>query len=541
MLKIMMSLSLLLNLLSSGGAMQPGEEDNDSEVASENSEENYGVTASHPLAVEAGMEVLENGGNAADAAVAVSYALNVVEPFGSGIGGGGQALLLPPDEEEPIVYDYKVSAPSKEDWNGDVTGVPGFVKGMDTIHKEHGSESFDELISPAIELAEDGFEVDPVLAERLDGAKSRLSVDKLSHLYPDGEPIESGEILKQSDLAETLKKIQAEGPSAFYEGEIGENFAEKVSNVKESDLEDYEVTEPAPVKGELDEGMIYSASPPLSGVPFVQSLKLAEYMNIEETKDNVSEFAHVMSEISRVTNNDKINKVGDPSSNDDMDQEELVSDEHIEDLAEKISAFEPSDETASDDETADDDHTDTTHFVVVDKDGMMVSATNTLSNFFGSGDYVDGYFINNADKYFSKLSNSPNSYKPGKRSRSSTAPSIFMNEDRTIGIGTPGGGRIPSVMAQVLSRHFYFDESLEEAVEALRFYGRDGTFYAEPGFSEEVLDDMKERGYGIRVNHHTMFFGGIQALEVNQEDGTINGIADERRGGSWDSSNKEEE
>ncbi len=535
-----MSLSLLLNLFSSGEAAQPEEENNESEVSSETSSDNYGVTASHPLAVEVGMEVLENGGNAADAAVAVSYALNVVEPFGSGIGGGGQALLLPPDKEEPMVYDYKVAAPSKEDWDGDVTGVPGFVKGMDTIHKEHGAKSFEELISPAIELAEDGFEVDPVLAERLDGAKSRLSVDDLSHLYPNGEPIEAGETLKQSDLAETLTKIRDDGPSAFYEGEIGENFAEAVPNVKESDLEDYEVTEPVPVKGELNEGTIYSASPPLSGVPFVQSLKLAEYMDIEETKDNESEFAHVMSEISRVTNNDKINKIGDPSSK-EIDEEELVSDEYIEELADEISPDEPSTETAADDENAGDDHTDTTHFVVVDKDGMMVSATNTLSNFFGTGEYVDGYFINNADKYFSKLSNSPNSYKPGKRSRSSTAPSIFMNEDRTIGIGTPGGGRIPSVMAQVLTRHFYFDESLEEAVEALRFYGRDGTFYAEPGFSEEVLEDMEERGYGIRVNHHTMFFGGIQALEVDADEGTVNGIADERRGGSWDSSNKEEE
>ncbi|MFB5660303.1 gamma-glutamyltransferase family protein [Alteribacillus sp. HJP-4] len=531
MLKVTLSFSLLLNLLSSG-TLDPQEE-----VDSVETEDNYGVTASHPLAAEAGMEVLENGGNAADAAVAVSYALSVVEPFGSGIGGGGQALHLDSDEETPSVYDYKVTAPSKDEKNGKVTGVPGFVEGMDTLHSEHGSASFDDLIDPAIELAEDGFEVDPILAERLDGAISRVDVEELDHFYPDEEPIESGETLKQEELADTLTKIKEDGASTFYEGELGESFTDEFPHVDAEDLEDYEVTEPEPVQGEVNGGTIFSASPPLSGVPFVQSLKLAEHLDIEETEDDETQFAHLMSEISRVTNNDKINEVGDPS-NEDVDADELVSDDYIEELADEISTTDLGTDSAGEDEAAEDENTDTTHFVVVDEEGTMVSATNTLSNFFGSGEYVDGYFANNSDKYFSDLSSSPNSYEPGKKARSSTAPSIFVNDDRILGIGTPGGQRIPNVMTQVLARNFYFDETLEEAVDEKRFHGYKGTFFAEPGLSEDVTDDMEERGYSIRTNHHTMFFGGIQALEVDAEDGSVTGIADERRGGKWDSTNK---
>ncbi len=544
-LKKLLSLCLFLNVFISGGVAHANSVSSEHESAPSvtdlmGSQENYGVSASHPLAVEVGMEVLENGGNAADAAIAVSYTLSVVEPFGSGISGGGEMLLLPPEENEPVVYDYRVQSPSDEDWDNKESGVPGFIKGMDTIHQDYGSKPFAELISPAIDFAEDGFEVDQLLSERLIGAAPRMPVKDLPHFYPDGEPLQPGETLKQTELAETLTQIKENGPNAFYKGEIGEHFMEAVPYVDEEDLEEYEVEKPEPVKGELNEGTIYSASPPLAGIPFVQSLKLAEEININETKDNEDRFVHLMAEISRVTNNDKIKEVGDPSFN-EIDVDELVSDDHTQKLADDISSSKLSTETEDDGENVNDEHTDTTHFVIVDKDGMMVSATNSLSNFFGSGDYVDGYFINNAIEYhFSSKKDSPNRYEPNKRPRSSTTPSIFINEERAIGIGSPGGGRIPSVMAQVLARHFYLDESLEDAVKAKRFYGKDGYLYVEDGFSEEVKEDMEDRGYKIQAKHLPIYFGGIQALEVNKEEGTINGIADGRRGGTWDAKDKEE-
>ncbi len=505
---------------------------------SDDTYDNYGVSASHPEAVEVGMEVLENGGNAVDAAIAVSYALGVVEPFGSGIGGGGEMLLLPPDEKEPIVYDYRVTAPSDEEQGDKVSGVPSLVKGLEKIHQDHGLTPFEHLVSPAISLAEDGFEVDYLLWERLTAASFRLPVKDMPHFFPDGEAIEPGETLKQQELAETLTKIKENGPSAFYDGEISKQVTEAVPYLDEEELEGYEVNITEPVKGELQEGTIYSGSPPLAGVSVVQSLLLAEKLNIAETKGEEGQFTHLMTEISKATKHDRITKVGDPSFS-DVDVDELTSDEHIDNLAEQISPSNPSRETGNDEEHVDDEHTDTTHFVIVDPDGMVVSATNTLSNFFGSGEYTAGFFMNNSIEYFSENSESPNRYEPGKRSRSLTAPSIYMNDDRVMGIGSPGGNRIPPVMAQVLARHFYFDESLEDAVEAKRFFGQDENLYIEDGFNDETLVDVIKKGYQHETRTLPVYFGGIQALDLNKEDGTINGIADERREGFWDAKNKD--
>jgi gamma-glutamyltranspeptidase len=500
-------------------------------------EDNYGVSASHPLAVEIGMEVLENGGNAVDAAVAVSYALSVVEPFGSGIGGGGQLLLLPPEEMEPLVYDYWASAPSDEEWGNKRSGVPGFVKGLDVLHSEFGTESFGNLISPAIELAEEGFEIDYLLSERLYAAANRLPIEDLPHFYPESKYLEPGETLKQTELAETLTRIKENGPDAFYKGEIAQQITKAVPYITDEDLAEYQARKEDPVKGELSEGIIYSASPSLAGVPLIQSLLLAETIEIEETKENESEFTHLMTEIQKLTNNERIKKIGDPEFN-KIDTEELVSEEYIEKLADKISTVNLSTETVDDGEVVDDEHTDTTHFVIIDKDGMVVSATNTLSNFFGSGIYTAGFFMNNAVEQFSTNSQSPNSYKSGKRARSFATPSIYMDNERVIGIGSPGGTRIPHVMAEVLTRHLYLDQSLEEAVHTARFFGQDDVLFIEEHYPEEAAVDLIKQGYKVQVRNHPIYFGGIQALELKLDDHHINGIADIRRGGIWDAKDK---
>ncbi|MFB4162262.1 gamma-glutamyltransferase [Alteribacillus sp. JSM 102045] len=539
MLKKLLSLCLILNIFVLGGIVHPHSVSSEENSVTDPTEtyDNYGVSSSHPAAVEVGMEVLENGGNAVDAAIAVSYALGVVEPFGSGIGGGGQMLLLPPDENEPVVYDYRARAPSDEEWDDKVSGVPGLVKGLDVIYQDYGLTPFEDLISPAISLAKDGFKVDYLLWERLEGASYRMPVEDLPHFYPEGEAVEPGETLKQTELAKTLTQIKENGPNAFYNGEISKQLIQSVPYLDEEELEEYEVEITEPVKGELNDGTIYSASPPLAGVSVVQSLLLAEKLNIAETKDNEGQFAHLMTEISKVTKNDRITEVGDPSFT-DVEVDELISDNHIENLADQISTSHLSRETVDDEENVEDEHTDTTHFVIIDPDGMVVSATHTLSNFFGSGDYTAGFFINNSIEYFSRYSDSPNSYEPGKRSRSLTAPTIFTNEERVFGIGTPGGNRIPPVMAQVLARHFYFDESLKDAVEAKRFYGEDENLYVEDGFSDEVLKDITKKGYQSDTKNLAVYFGGIQSLELNKEDGSINGIADARRAGLWDAKDK---
>ncbi|WP_096190074.1 gamma-glutamyltransferase [Evansella halocellulosilytica] len=499
--------------------------------------DNYGVSAAHPDAVEVGMEVLENGGNAVDAAIAVSYALGVVEPFGSGIGGGGKMLVLPPNQEDPEVYDYRAAAPSDEEWGNKVTGVPGFVVGLNKVHNDYGLTPFENLVSPAIALAEDGFKVDYLLWERLEAASERLPVEELPHLFPGGEAIQPGKKLKQKELADTLTKIKEYGAHVFYRDEFSKILTETVPYLDAAELDNYEVEITEPVTGELQDGTLYSASPPHAGVSLVQSLLLAEKMNVEETKENEAEFVHLMSEISKVTKNDRITEVGDPSFT-DADTEELTSDDHIESLMDEISTTQPSPEIEGNEEPGDDEKTDTTHFVIVDPDGMVVSATNTLSNFFGSGEYTAGFFMNNSIEYFSEFNHSPNAYEPGKRARSLTAPSIYIDDERVLGIGSPGGDRVPAMMAQVLARHLYFDDSLEGAVDEKRFHGEGEYLYVEEDFNESVIKELTDRGYKPETRNLSVFFGGIQALDFNKEDGAINGIADSRRAGLWDAKDK---
>ncbi|MFL1616459.1 gamma-glutamyltransferase, partial [Acinetobacter baumannii] len=188
----------------------------------------YGVSSSNPVAVEVGMDVLEEGGNAVDAAIAVSYALGVVEPYGSGIGGGGGMLILPGNQsEKPTFFDYRETSPLSNKGSEKEIGVPGFVKGMETINEKYGSKKMDQLIDPAIKLANDGFPVGQQLSERLKGAQYRLSEDEIPNFFPGNKPIEEGEKLKQPELAETLELIKKKGSDVFYNGKLAEKIAEE--------------------------------------------------------------------------------------------------------------------------------------------------------------------------------------------------------------------------------------------------------------------------------------------------------------------------
>ena len=157
----------------------------------------YGVSAAHPLAVEAGLEIMEKGGNAVDAAVAVSYVLAVVEPYASGIGGGGAALVFPAGSPRPQVYDYRETAPLSGRMPASFAGVPGFVAGMDLLHREHGRLPLEDILEPALRLAEEGFAANQSLNSRLEANRHYLPVRSLAHFYPGGNPVRAGEIVRQ--------------------------------------------------------------------------------------------------------------------------------------------------------------------------------------------------------------------------------------------------------------------------------------------------------------------------------------------------------
>ncbi|MEH7607989.1 gamma-glutamyltransferase [Priestia megaterium] len=493
----------------------------------------YGVSSSNPIAVEVGMDVLEEGGNAVDAAIAVSYALGVVESYGSGIGGGGGMLILPGNQsDKPTFFDYRETSPSSNSRSEEGIGVPGFVKGMETIHEKYGSKKMAQLIDPAIKLASDGFPVGQQLSERLKGAQYRLSEDEIPNFFPGNKPIEEGEKLKQPELAETLELIKKKGSDVFYNGKLAEKIAEEVPGIQKTDLEKYSVEEREPVHGEFAGYDVISAPPPFAGITLIQSLQMAEMLNIQKTEQDTALFTHVTSEITNRANSDRVAHIGDPAFS-DIDDEALTTKEYSRKLAQDLSLNKLSDKYKLKGDELEEEHISTTHFVVTDKEGTVVSVTNTLSNFFGSGENVEGFFLNNNLNNFNNVKTSLNYYEPDKRSRTFTAPTILKKDDEVIGIGTPGGSRIPMMLTEVLVRHLLFKDSLQDAIDAPRFSIENNHLYTEFQYPTSVREELEGMGYDVKEKSSAIYYGGIQAIVIDQKNNRIYGAADPRRQGTW--------
>jgi gamma-glutamyltranspeptidase / glutathione hydrolase len=497
----------------------------------------YGVSASNPTAVEVGMEVLEGGGNAVDAAVAVAYTLGVAEPFGSGIGGGG-SMLIKRQGEEPRAFDYREIAPINGIPPTSDIGIPGFVAGMDRIHDEYGTVEIDDLIEYAARLAESGVEVDPYLNERLQGAAHRLPIHMLPRFFPDGQAITAGQVLYQPEYAEALRLIQEQGPDAMYDGPIGEQIVAAVNGLEMDDLRAYEVLEVEPGRGSYAGYQLVSAGAPVAAPTVIQLLQTAEARGIDDLDLASADAYHVQIQAWRLANSQRIEQIGDPSM-EDVDLAQLLDPTVSQGFADLI----PPDAFAEVPEDGEEitEETDTTHVVVVDADGTMVSMTNTLSNFFGSGLAVSGFFLNDQLKNFSPDPTSVNAVAPLKRSRSFVAPLMLLDEDDrpVLGIGSPGGRRIPNAVAQVIVRWAGHGEELEPAVQQPRFHMERSRLLVEAPIGDDVVEQLTSWGYEIREHLPTTeYYGAIQALEVDWDTGEVTGADEIRRQGTWASSTR---
>ncbi|MDZ5781903.1 gamma-glutamyltransferase family protein [Marinococcus luteus] len=503
--------------------------ENEAEAPSEPSD--YGVSAGHPAAVEAGMEVLDNGGNAADAAVAAAYAVSVVEPFASGIGGGG-SVLIQNQGEDPQAYDYREVVPEGGIPESDI-GVPGFTAGMNELHAEHGTAEWEELLDPAVALA-DSSEVSGLLAEQLESGESRLPVSELSHFYPDGEPLEAGSTVEQEELADTLRTIRDNGSSALYEGEAGESLASQIEGIDTASLEAFEISQNDPSVGTYAGYDIIGAAPPLPGISVIQMLQMLEERDSMEAGRDSTDFIHDTAMSWRLASQFIETDYGDPNFV-DVPVDELTDPEQNAELAAEI----PDDSLISEEEAS--SYTgdpNTTHISVVDEDGTFVSMTNTLTNFWGSGEYADGYFLNNQMDRFEIGEGDVNEPEPGRRSVTWSSPMLVANEDGPVlGIGSPGGERIPIMLTQVISDWVANDASLEEAVEAPRFHLDGDELIMEEPPSSEQREELLAIGYEDISDPPTpLYFGSIQALALDQESGELSGARDPRREADWQSS-----
>lgn len=517
--KVTLSVILVITILISFVFYYFNKEDNpDKDTLFENkiadhkssgSSKKYGVASNNPIATRVGNKIIEDGGNAVDAAVGVSYALAVTEPHSSGLGGGGATLTYNGnDGEEPKMYEYKTLS-SYNYKKGDEIGTPGFVRGMHDMHQREGKMDEKKIFSYIVPLAEDGFEVDSELERSLKIYGS--DIDRNSPFFKGKRTVREGDVVKQPALAKTIKGIRDKGPDYFYK-DIAKSISKQVdSELTEKDFSTFKTEEKRPVATKYFNNTIYSVSNPLGGVLMLQGLK------IDESANSSNDRADYINGI--VKSRDVMYRNRDIVNGQEANSDSHLSEDYLLDNLNNVNSG--GNETNSDFDTSL-DTTSTTHFVVIDKNGKVASTTNTLSSFFGAGKFMkQGFYMNNSLTNFSSDPNSPNYGDKHKAPRSYTSPSIVVGPDFYMGIGTPGGNKIPTILNEVLIDYLRGNGTLQESINKPRFYNDGGTIYYENATSDEDINIFKSMGYGVQEKRNDANFGSVQGAIYNKNDQTV--------------------
>lgn len=524
------------------------------------------VVSSHELANAIGKAVLDDGGNAVDAAVAVGYALAVVHPAAGNIGGGGFAVIHMADGTDSTL-DFREKAPLAAtrdmylDKAGEVVpglstlgykaaGVPGTVKGMSAMLEKYGTKKLPDLIAPAIKLAEEGYRINA--RQELSLAEFREDMAKFAStrkyfLKPDGSSYKEGELFVQKDLAECLKLIAGQGPDAFYKGRIADILvADMVKNgglITKQDLAGYHVVWRKPIKGSYRGYEIVSMGPPSSGgAHIVQMLNIMEHADLAGFGPSSSSTIFLMAEAMRRAYADRSEYMGDPDYV-KVPVDALTSKEYGRQIYDKILAnwarATPSSEVKPGLPLR--EGSNTTHYSVVDKAGNAVAVTYTINESYGSATAVmgAGFLLNNEMDDFSAKAGVPNIYglvgndansiAPEKRPLSSMSPTIVLKNGKLFMVcGSPGGSRIITTTLQVISNVIDHGMSISEAVMAPRFHMQwlpDELRVEKYGLVKDTEDALKAMGYDIQVKAP---MGDVNAILVDHESGVIYGSGDPR-------------
>lgn len=525
------------------------------------------VLSSHRLADEIGQKILDSGGNAVDAAVAVGYALAVVLPAAGNLGGGGFAIIHNAGKDTAAI-DFREKAPLAAtrdmylDKDGNVipdastvgylaAGVPGTVMGLNAMLAKYGTKSLAEIIAPSIVLAEEGFVTNKFGEVTMEEYAERFAMFESSKKYflkPDGTSYKDGELFVQKDLAEVLKRISKEGDDGFYKGTTAKLIADDMKKngglITLKDLEEYKIAWRDPVKGTYRGYEIISMSPPSSGgTHIMQILNVMENADIGKLGFASSKTIHIMAEAMRYAYADRSEYMGDPDFV-KVPVGELTSKEYAKSIYDKIVAAKgatPSSEVKPGLSELK-EGTNTTHYSVVDKNGNAVSVTYTINDWYGCGAAVmgAGFLLNNEMDDFSAKAGVPNIYglvgsdanaiAPGKRPLSSMSPSIVLKDGKVfIAAGSPGGSRIITTTLQTISNVIDHGMDISEAVAAPRIHMQwlpDELRCEKFGIVSDVADNLKAMGYNL-VERSPM--GDVNGIIVNLETGEILGSHDPRR------------
>jgi len=522
------------------------------------------VVAGHPQAAAAGRQTLVAGGNAIDAAVSVSLALNIAEPYGSGLGGKLMLLYFDAATGRTFVIDamdeagsvdveaYRKRPEEDRSYGYGSVCVPGLAAGLWLAHQTWGVRAWADDVAPAITLAREGFEILPktrmFFAEQ--EKKLRRGDSELARLYLPADKLpEVGTFLPNPDLATTLTLVAQHGRDGFYRGPVAEALIDASKrgggSLTLDDLANYEARLTEPLVLDFHGYQILAAPPPATGPAlFLTILKVLEDDALASgplrTAAKLDRVGRVWRQVLPLVQNE-IADVPEARSNFDR----MIAPESIESLREKAQAnLEPTQEVAMgmDDSFTDSAAAATTHFAVIDGQGNIVCATQSLSLHFGAGVVVPGtgVVMNDTMSNFAYFdARSVNFIAPGKRPRSTVAPTLVLKDGRpTLAIGIPGASRIPTAILQVLIDRLVLNRPIAEAIGDTRFHltgGRkwngDETLEAEESLSPIVISELAQLGWRVELAEPAgtgRHFGGINVIEIN-DDGSVTGFADPRR------------
>ena len=522
------------------------------------------VASAHPMATHAGMQILEAGGNAFDAAVAVSAALAVVEPYSSGIGGGGFWLLHRASDGKQVMLDGRERAPLAAhrdmylDAQGEVVpglsmdgalaaGIPGEPAALAWLAEHYGRVPLKQSLAPAIRLAEEGFPVDKhyraMARFRLEAL--RQSSDAAVVFLSEGEVPPEGALIRQPELADTLRALAEKGRDGFYSGEVGRRLVDGVRKMGGiwtlDDLKQYRIVEREPVSFKVGSRRIVSAALPSSG-----GIGLATMLNIldgyELDKEASAQRIHLVVEVMRRAYRDRAQYLGDPDFV-EAPVSRLIDPDYADGLRASIhpqratpSALLPGTANLS-------VGTDTTHFSILDREGNRVAATLSINYPFGSGFVVPGtgVLLNDEMDDFSSKPGVPNAYglvgaeanaiAPGKRPLSSMTPTFVESDEGVAVLGTPGGSRI---ITMVLLAILDMDEGRgpESWVALPRFHHQflpDVIQFEPDALSPDVQKVLRDRGHVLKPKDST--WGNMQAVYFDYASGEVSAASDPRGGG----------
>ena len=522
-----------------------------------------GIATAHPLATKTGYEILEMGGNAFDAAVAVSAVLSVVEPYSSGLGGGGFFLLHDAKAGKSVFVDAREKAPSMADRDmyldekGDVlrtaslngplaSGIPGLPAALHHVTNNHGSMPLYKLLEPAIRLARDGFPAYERLITALNVAeKSRTLSPKFKAVFmPNGQPPEVGQLIKQPELAKTLEILASNGHDGFYSSFFTQTMIDEAredgSIWLTDDFKNYSVVEREPIKVNFLDAVLTTAPPPSSGGTTIATiLNIIGEFNFSEM--DISMRTHLVVESMRRAYRDRAFYLGDPDFV-DVPVSKLTSKEHASKLAQSIdinTATPIHKDDELDGKYAWNEGSHTTHFSILDTDGNRAAVTQTINTWFGSGYMLpsSGLILNNEMDDFSAKPFAPNRYglvhgeqnsiQPNKRMLSSMTPTFIESERGLAILGTPGGARIITMV--LLSILNYFDGGNADTMAASkRFHHQflpDVIRYEKGAFTEEIIKSLESKGHTLQ---EISSYGNMQVVIWEKETGGVNSSSDPR-------------